>query len=640
MKGVVTVVWAGLFVAACFRVPYLFENLDDSLDNSKLTFEPIEKAWDAGHAAAGKYSYLLPAYNYVVLKPPSPNYYASHLLTWSFRVDIVAYNDIAYQRAFPLVGCNKTGSAINSKILRGSSYKNYFDHYIIVMIRDYCEKGVPDVSWLEDDIIGVHQVWQTATSKTAQTLAIADGITIPVALIIFGYVLKNYRLIVIPIVAAVVTFVVSMAVLSLLADTVPSIAINIQSALALALSIDYSMFLANSSKGTHTVFVSGVILLGASLSILVIAEPTIRIISTASCIAIFVAVAVNLTLIKIWCPTPTKQIIYDDDDALIGDVVTTNQPSFVEVHANKIVGGFGIVLITSIILASQVNLCGGIYCMSVKTPKLEAFEKLPFDPQPTTVLLPPDYASKDFYSHCATHVNRAYTYNEMGFMDLATPMQHSAGYMKQMTKLIDCLGPDGHILNSGMYEYYLMKQCMKWFACVCGATLFIVFVVMALAYRAPVIAFKAVLTVTSTFVISIAFMGSIFGLKVCWIVPILTMPLVVGIGMDFHVFYLDGIPSKTIAGIVQASKATRRITNGAGVILCVAFIGLLVVPIRAIQQIAVFLVTAVVADTAIIRPLVLPAAMILLGKHNWMLTTTESTVLKTETEMVPSVPEN
>ena len=147
----------------------------------------------------------------------------------------------------------------------------------------------------------------------------------------------------------------------------------------------------------------------------------------------------------------------------------------------------------------------------------------------------------------------------------------------------------------------------------CGA----VAVVNLLVYRAPVLAAKAVGAVTATFVFSIGVTAVAFRGQLCWMVPVVGFPVGVGLGMDFHIFFLDAIKTRDPAGIAAAMRASKRVTNGAGLILAIAFSGLFAVPIKLLQQLSVYLVTTTLTDTFVMRPLVIPAAMFALGRYNW-----------------------
>lgn len=108
-------------------------------------------------------------------------------------------------------------------------------------------------------------------------------------------------------------------------------------------------------------------------------------------------------------------------------------------------------------------------------------------------------------------------------------------------------------------------------------------------------------------------------------VPALLFAILFGLSMDYHVFLLSRIQEEAQAGaatavaIQRAVHATfRTITSAALIMACVfGIIACLELPIM--KQLGVGLAVAVVIDATIIRSLLLPASMVLLGKLNWYL---------------------
>lgn len=169
----------------------------------------------------------------------------------------------------------------------------------------------------------------------------------------------------------------------------------------------------------------------------------------------------------------------------------------------------------------------------------------------------------------------------------------------------------------GLDEYEKMTgvYANRWRVVVtaCGA----VAAVNLLVYRAPVPALKVVCAVVGTFVVAIGITAVAFQGQLCWMVPVVGFPVGVGLGMDFHIFFLDAIPTRDAAGVAAAMRASKRVTNGPGLILAVAFAGLFAVKIKLLRQLSVYLVATTLTDTFVMRPLVIPAAMFALGRYNW-----------------------
>ncbi|MEE8518566.1 MAG: MMPL family transporter, partial [Dehalococcoidia bacterium] len=106
-------------------------------------------------------------------------------------------------------------------------------------------------------------------------------------------------------------------------------------------------------------------------------------------------------------------------------------------------------------------------------------------------------------------------------------------------------------------------------------------------------------------------------------VPILMFPVVFGLSMDYEVFLLSRIKEEYDAtGDNQASVArglerTGRIITSAALLLVVVTGAFATSEIIFIKQVGVGTALAVALDATIIRALLVPAAMRLMGSYNW-----------------------
>jgi len=97
----------------------------------------------------------------------------------------------------------------------------------------------------------------------------------------------------------------------------------------------------------------------------------------------------------------------------------------------------------------------------------------------------------------------------------------------------------------------------------------------------------------------------------------------VGIGLDYDIFLLTRIREYRLMGystkdaIALGLSKTGHIITAAGIIMAIAFGGLLFSSIAIITMLSFFMVAAVLFDTFIVRSLVVPAVMGILGDANW-----------------------
>jgi putative drug exporter of the RND superfamily len=99
------------------------------------------------------------------------------------------------------------------------------------------------------------------------------------------------------------------------------------------------------------------------------------------------------------------------------------------------------------------------------------------------------------------------------------------------------------------------------------------------------------------------------------------------LSMDYHVFLLSRIRERyaetgdTDQAVVHGIAATGRIITGAALIIVVVFAGFAAGQLVMFQQMGFGVGVALLVDATLIRMVVVPAAMSLLGRWNWYLPT-------------------
>jgi RND superfamily putative drug exporter len=108
-------------------------------------------------------------------------------------------------------------------------------------------------------------------------------------------------------------------------------------------------------------------------------------------------------------------------------------------------------------------------------------------------------------------------------------------------------------------------------------------------------------------------------------VPLFTFVLLFGLSMDYHVFILSRIRERWAAGASTTDAVTGGIAVSAGVVTSAAVIMVAVFSIFAtlsfidVKMLGVGLAFAVLLDATIVRGILVPAAMALLGDRCWYL---------------------
>jgi RND superfamily putative drug exporter len=108
-------------------------------------------------------------------------------------------------------------------------------------------------------------------------------------------------------------------------------------------------------------------------------------------------------------------------------------------------------------------------------------------------------------------------------------------------------------------------------------------------------------------------------------VPLFTFVLLFGLSMDYHVFILSRIRERRTAGATTADAVIGGIAGSAGVVTSAAVIMVAVFSIFAtlsfidVKMLGVGLAFAVMLDATVVRGILVPAAMALLGERCWYL---------------------
>jgi RND superfamily putative drug exporter len=164
------------------------------------------------------------------------------------------------------------------------------------------------------------------------------------------------------------------------------------------------------------------------------------------------------------------------------------------------------------------------------------------------------------------------------------------------------------------------------------------FLLMLVAFRSPVIAAKAI-------VLNLLSVGAAYGVLVLVfqhgvgkgllgfsstsgiepVVPLLLFVILFGLSMDYHVFLLSRIREAVQGGASTEEAVSHGIKTSAGVVTSAAIVMVFVfavfiaLSLLFFKQFGVGLAVAILIDATIVRGVLLPASMKLLGDWNWYL---------------------
>ena len=190
--------------------------------------------------------------------------------------------------------------------------------------------------------------------------------------------------------------------------------------------------------------------------------------------------------------------------------------------------------------------------------------------------------------------------------------------------------------TAGSYDWnQMMKSSIP---IVFGFVLTFAFLLLLVSFRSIVIAAKAVvlnlLSVAAAYGVLVATFQWGWGEHVLgfksyggispWL-PMFMFVLLFGLSMDYHVFILSRIREaydrgmSTEDAIAHGIKTTAGTVTSAAIVMVGAFLVFATLPIVDMKEMGVGLAAAVLIDATIVRGVLLPAAMKLLGDRNWYL---------------------
>lgn len=164
------------------------------------------------------------------------------------------------------------------------------------------------------------------------------------------------------------------------------------------------------------------------------------------------------------------------------------------------------------------------------------------------------------------------------------------------------------------------------------------FVLLTIVFRSLVVPAKAILmnllSVGASYgalvlVFQKGFLNEFFGFQQvdvieAW-VPLWTFSILFGLSMDYHVFLLSRIRERfnqtddNRESVAYGVRSTAGIITGAALIMASVFFGIALGDLVMFQQMGFGLAVAVILDATIVRSVLVPAAMELLGRANWYL---------------------
>jgi uncharacterized membrane protein YdfJ with MMPL/SSD domain len=579
-----------------------------------------------------------------------------------------------------------------------------------------------DATWMpvalgrdaEDDIEGVVDAVEAADGRDGfdaaitgeftldadlSTLAEEDlrngelGFGLPAALIVLLIVFGSAVAGLIPLLLAIVSIVVALALTALVGQAFPLsvFATNMLTAMGLALGIDYSLFVlsryreervqgrdrsdaiaALGATASREVLFSGIALTLAMVGLLLVPSTVMRSVAAGAIVVALVSVAAALTLLP-----ALLGLLGDRINALripfFGRGAAREQSPFWSRTVRAVMRRplTSLVLATGVLLAMAVPVLAlrsgeaGVETLADGLPAKQGYLALNAEfpgetSEPVEIVIDGDAGSPAVQTGIDLLSERLASEELLGRAELETSR---AGDLTVLTVPVqgDPLGegavdavrelrsehipaafpdPGVDVLVAGDTAESIDKSdtMSRWLAIVLAFVLGLSFVLLTIAFRSLVVAAKAI-------AVNLLSVGAAYGLLVLvfqegignellglphvnaiesW-VPLFLFGVLFGLSMDYHVFLLSRIRERfrqtgdNNDAIAHGVGSTGRIITGAALIIIAVFSGFARGELVMFQQMGFGVAVALLLDATMVRLVLVPAAMKLLGERNWYL---------------------
>ena len=171
-----------------------------------------------------------------------------------------------------------------------------------------------------------------------------------------------------------------------------------------------------------------------------------------------------------------------------------------------------------------------------------------------------------------------------------------------------------------------------------GVVIAISFLLLMMVFRSVVVPLKAaamnLLSIGAAYGVLVAVFqwgwgSSLLGLEgptpITSIIVVIMFPILFGLSMDYEVFLLSRIREEYVRtgdnaeSVARGLAGTGRVVTSAALIMVAVFLSFVASPVPSLKMLGLGLATAILIDATIVRMVLVPATMALLGKANWWL---------------------
>ncbi|WP_234367539.1 MULTISPECIES: MMPL family transporter [Streptomyces] len=207
---------------------------------------------------------------------------------------------------------------------------------------------------------------------------------------------------------------------------------------------------------------------------------------------------------------------------------------------------------------------------------------------------------------------------------------------RTLPKALDGTGAKAYLTGSVAGQADFRDTIGERLPTVIGIVLVLAFLLLMTVFRSVVIPLKAVVlnlftTAASYGVLVVVFQwgwgDSLLGLSepvpIESYVPMMMFAIVFGLSMDYEIFLLSRIAEAwhrtgdNSVAVGEGLSATARVISAAAFIMTAVFLSFTASPTVVVKMLALGLAISVIVDATVVRLVLVPSAMFLMGKANW-----------------------
>jgi RND superfamily putative drug exporter len=180
-----------------------------------------------------------------------------------------------------------------------------------------------------------------------------------------------------------------------------------------------------------------------------------------------------------------------------------------------------------------------------------------------------------------------------------------------------------------------VTNALPWFI---GAVVLLSFLLLMVVFRSVLVPLKAavmnLLSIGAAYGVIVAIFQwgwgrSLLGIEdaipIVSFVPMMMFAVLFGLSMDYEVFLLSRVREEylrtgnNVESVVTGISTTARVITSAALIMIAVFLSFVALPDPIAKMFGIGLATAVFIDATIVRVVLVPSTMVLLGDANWWL---------------------